>query len=77
MAAITAKAISAAIKRDTGDVVGVYKADAVITFYGDGLEYWPSQTVYVYALNHLSIAQWVEEYRDLKNEYLKHKEEYP
>ena len=68
---VTAKQISKAIFEKYNIVVSVSRGGDCYHFYSEDestdlrLASWPSTTVPVYRLNHLSVDQWVEHFTGL------------
>ena len=62
---LTIKTVNRAIEQATGDKVDLVQGEGYLWFAGTD---WRHSSVAVCRLNHLSLAEWIEEYKRLKAE---------
>ena len=85
MPTATNKTVSAAIKKATGYDIKLFKADGCVSFYSDDddtmdmLMRFQESCVYVNAISHMSVEQWVSTFQWLLEEnkdYIEKSEDY-
>lgn len=64
----TYQSVNAALRK-IGAAEKLVKGDGYCYFIDGDAHGWPAQSVYVYRMSDLTVAQWIAEYRSLKAAY--------